>query len=235
MNTQKLQSFIDLVTFDQNITKLENSVQSLKQELSSLQSDVEQVGKTVEKKLLEKKKLKKELDLQELDVKKLQDKENKKIAIVEQASNSKEYDASQKELETIRADRDAAEQRLMKMFNAYETLQKDIERIEKEQEQKRSDVQAVISTKQKSLTSHEKEFNELVKQREAKTAGVPDDWMLRYNNMRGKVANPVVEIDQDSCSACFFLVSSRDLQTLTQGELVQCKDCYRFLYASQDS
>ena len=48
--------------------------------------------------------------------------------------------------------------------------------------------------------------------------------------MRGKVSNPVVHVYKDSCSACFYLIASRDLQLLKQNELLPCKDCYRFLY-----
>ena len=63
---------------------------------------------------------------------------------------------------------------------------------------------------------------------------LPDEWLGKYEHMRGRVADPVVPVQQDSCSACFYSISSRDLQTLKQGDLLQCKDCYRFLYYKSD-
>lgn len=230
MNDQKLQSFIDLVTFDQNLIKLENSVESSSDKVNQLRRDLEQLQQLLHVKESEKKELKKQLDLQELTVKELQEKEKHQVDVYQAAATTKEQDAAHRELEHVKVERDKQEQRLMKLFNTYESAEKDLESARQAHEAKSTEIQAEISKEIEIMQGFEKELEDLEQQRDTRLATVPDEWLKRYENMRGRVVDPVVPVQQDSCSACFYSISSRDLQTLKQGDLLQCKDCYRFLY-----
>lgn len=235
MNSQNLQFFIDLVTFDQQLTELEQAVETINSEINQIKEKVASTQLLLDQKSAKKKELKKELDSQELTVKSLQEKESHQVSIVEKAANSKEYDAGSKELDIIRSQRDSQEQLLIRLLNEYERFEKNLESELEQEQAKIVELQDSISAKQESLKEHQSKLTSLTEQRSAKLAHVPDDWISRYNNMRGRVNDPVVPVDQDSCSACFYLISSKDLQFLATGDLVQCKDCYRFLYKQTES
>lgn len=230
MNNQKLQNFIDLVTFDQNLIALEFSIISSEKKLQKLHSDLQKIQYKIEEKKAEKKELKKNFDLHELHLKDLHDKESHHITVMQRSKKGKELDAAQKELEHIRAERAHGEKKLIQLHNAYQAIQKEVERLHAEYEQKTSSISNEIVQEQEGLKKLSLDIEFQKTQRIAKTAQLPEEWILFYENMRGKVPNPVVAVSQDSCSACFYLVSSKDLQALRQNGLVPCKDCYRFLY-----
>ena len=235
MNAQKLQGFIDLVRFDQNLFNIEKKIKATEEKIQKISQQLEATETKVAHKVDSLQELKKQLDLQELNVKAIQDKESHQIKVVEQATNSKEYDAASKELESIQVQRDQDEKQLMAMYNDHEKLEKEVAAVKQEQEKEIQSINEEISQEKESLQSQQTEFDTIAQQRDAKVANVPVEWMDSYDNMRGKVDDPVVPVSQDSCSACFYLISSKDLQTLQKGDLVQCKDCYRFLYVDSAS
>lgn len=235
MNNQKLQNFIDLVVFDQTLVKLESLIALSKKKTATLELELHNLQLAFDKKVQEKKETKKLLDLQELDVKRLQDLEIHQAHVVQNTKNVREYDAAQTELENLKLKRDKQEQRLMQLWNLYEHLQKDLEKAHIQKEKKEQDIHTTIIQEQQQLETLQKDFDQHDKQRNQKVAIVPQEWIDLYDHMRGKVDNPVVPMTQESCSVCLYIISSRDLQNLKQGQLVQCKDCYRFLYQNDDS
>ena len=234
MNDPKLQSFIDLVTFDQNLIKLEKSIDSSDNKINQLRRELEQIQQIIGAKKNEHRDLKKRLDLQELAVKDLQDKEKQQSEVVQNISNTKELEAAHKQLEHLKIERDRQEQQLMKLWNLHEALEKEVDSFSQQHESKSEEIKDEILKEQESVKMLQKKLDDLQQQRNTKVAVVPDDWLRRYEHMRGKASDPVVPVLQDSCSACFYSISSRDLQTLKQGDLLQCKDCYRFLYFEKE-
>src|SRR5260221_635295 len=89
--------------------------------------------------------------------------------------------------------------------------------------------QGILSLEQANAELQQK-LNALQQDRPAKEQLVPQEWLDKYASMRSKVENPVVPVAGDSCSACYYMISAPDLQALRRQKLVQCKDCYRFLY-----
>lgn len=235
MNNQKLQNFIDLVTFDQNLVTLESSIVLSEKKLQKLRDELQKIQKRVEEKTHEKKELKKSFDLQELHVKDLQEKENAQAATMERVKNTKECDAATKQLDHIRSDRTRHEKKLMQTWNTYQLLEKEVEQLRADYDTKIVQTQEQIAQEDVALAALQHELREQNNQRSSKIASLPEEWMNSYEHMRGKVTNPVVPVAQDSCSACFYLVSSRDLQILRQNGLLSCKDCYRFLYFDHEA
>ncbi|MBI2352707.1 hypothetical protein HYV11_00500 [Candidatus Dependentiae bacterium] len=233
VNNQKLQNFIDLVTFDQNFIVLESSIIDSEKKIQKLQSNLLKMQKDFDHKIHEKKELKKSFDLEELQVKDLQEKEKNQIAVMNQLKHQKEIDAATKQLEHFRFDRNKHEKKLMQIWNAYQSLEKELEQFQVSYDSKVAETKDEILKEEKALQALQEQLKDHSGQRQSKISLLPEEWMGFYENMRGRVPNPVVPVLQDSCSACFYLISSRDLQLLRQQELVLCKDCYRFLYVEQ--
>ena len=53
--------------------------------------------------------------------------------------------------------------------------------------------------------------------------------------MRERVSDPVVPILQGGCSACFYKTPEQDLILLKRNKLLQCKNCYRFLFFEKEA
>ena len=74
------------------------------------------------------------------------------------------------------------------------------------------------------------DFYKLVEQRKQKEGLVPHEWLEKYEMMRSRVADPVVQVTQNSCGACYQMLTNQDLVRARHGALMQCKKCFRLLY-----
>lgn len=230
MNNQKFQSFIDLVTFDQNFNDLEKKINAIETTIQSLNNQLVTFQKQLEQNSLKKRDVKKQLDGQALLVKELQDKEQHQQEVVEGVSSTKELEAASKELQYLKLERNAQEQKMVQHITKLEIAEKEYNALQLAFEADVAKVNEQITVEKAALCELRQQIETLQKNRSKLLDTVPAEWMDVYENMRGRVKDPVVQVLQDSCSACFSLISSRDLQALRQHDLLQCKDCYRFLY-----
>ncbi|MFA5998955.1 MAG: hypothetical protein WC747_02990 [Candidatus Babeliales bacterium] len=233
MNNQKFQSFIDLVTFDQNFTELEKKSKIVETTIQNLNNQLTTLQKQLEHNSSKKRDVKKQLDAQELQVKDLQDKEKHQLEVVESVASTKELEAASKELEYLKIERNAQEQKMIQHINKLETAEKEYASLQIKSESDIAEINAQINTEKAALSDVSRQIENIQKERSTLLSQVPAEWVDVYENMRGRVKDPVVQVTQDSCGACFSLISSRDLQALRQHELLQCKDCYRFLYCEE--
>jgi predicted nucleic acid-binding Zn-ribbon protein len=149
--------------------------------------------------------------------------------------NTREADAVDRELETIR-------------------------RLMKEREAERDTLRDVIAKRRSSIEKHEREFKELesfaasekqksdarlaelTKQREQILAGrglhvskVPADVMRRYEMIRSKRQGlGVAPIKDATCSGCFVVLTPQQVLSIQRAEeFAQCPRCQRILYSRE--
>ncbi len=230
MNEQKLKKLIELVDFDQAFIDLAQKIQSLEKSFKNLEHQKEQLEKDLAIQTSKKHEAFKQLHDQELKLQELQTQEAHLAEISASITTSKEFDAAHKEIDKVKFARNQEEQKMMQLSNKVETAQKDyllfLEQFELEKE--KIIQQELIQAKE--IKAMQDELVNLNGIRQEKLVGIPTDWLNTYESMRGRVTNPVVPLNQESCSACFYFMSSRDVQMLHDQGLLQCKDCYRFLY-----
>lgn len=230
MNDQKFQHFIDLVTFDQIINDLEKKIEISELAYKKMRGQVLALDKQMEQYGSKRDEIKKQLDVQELRVKDLQEQESRQSAVTQLVSTVKECDAANKELEVLKLERHMHEQKMLQLINKLDAAQKEYQALSEKDEKEKADLHKLMLEQQEISNATDSELQSLSNDRMLKVEGVPGEWLELYENMRGRVKNPVVNIAADSCSACFYLISSRDLQKIRNNEMCQCKDCYRFLY-----
>ena len=233
MNNQKFQSFIDLVTFDQNFSELEKKSNSIQTTIANLNSQLVTLQKQLEHNSVKKRDVKKQLDTQELQVKELQEKEAHQLAVVQSVATAKELEAANKELEHLKFERNAQEQKMIQQINKLETAEKEYAGLQLKSETDIAEINTKIDAEKAALNEVQQKIEMIQKDRSKLLVSVPAEWIDVYENMRGRVKDPVVPVIQDSCGVCFSLIASRDLQALRHHELLQCKDCYRFLYCEE--
>lgn len=107
------------------------------------------------------------------------------------------------------------------------------EKIEKEHKKKLEEIHVLRQEVQRKIDVFQQELISKEQARDDKEKCVPDEWLEKYSMMRMRVADPVVPVLNTSCSACFYTVTEQGMQQLSRNQLLQCKECYRFLYLEQ--
>jgi len=230
MSHQTLKKFIDLITFDQQLITLHQKSQDIQKNIDFHQKQIQQQEDKKSKAELKEQELHKQLGQQEIQLQELQDKEQLLLKKLEKISGSREYDAAVKELDHLRVAQTTEEQKLMQLHNKVNNAKKEIILVIQQVQEEIAKLEQLINNDKQNLELVHQELASIDSLRAEKIQGISSDWLELYEMMRGRVTDPVVPLQQDSCSACFYGFTPRDLQILRQSGIIQCKDCYRLLY-----
>lgn len=230
MRSIEFQNFIDLVTFDQSLIQKEQDIKNLHEQKKIFLLDIERLQAEFVDFKTAHLQARKAVDEKELYMKVLDEKEaqlKKKLQVV---SNQKEYKSLEKETLSINAQRIAHEHDLLALWNKLENFEKSYEGKHKLYDGQVAQLMAAIEIIDAKMIVAQDELQNLIVERVAKEQGIPQDWLHMYVNMKGRVSNPVIQVINNACDACFYSVTPRDLQLLKNNTLLQCRDCYRLLY-----
>ncbi len=230
MKSVEFQTFIDLVTFDQNLVKIERDIKKSQETQESLLLDIQRLQDDFEDIKTAKLQARKAVDEKELFMKVLDEKESDLKNKISSVSNQKEYKSLEKETLVVNADRLRHEQELLVLWNKLEGLDKTYELKHALYEEQAAKFHAEVEKIKNEIVELQNQLKDLEIQRLEQQQNVPQEWLDMYVNMKGRVPDPVVPVVNDSCDACFYSVTARDLQSLRNNKLLQCRDCYRLLY-----
>jgi predicted nucleic acid-binding Zn-ribbon protein len=216
------QMFIDLINFDQEIEHLNQKRKNIEQEIIALDGQGAHLQKELTVLRYTIHEAKKRVDATELDMKSLDLQE-------------KEYKSLKTEIERMHQQQHDLEQELLVAWKQLENAQKVHEEKTQEINQKIEQSQTVKQEKQDALQQLNHSIREQSQTRPQKEKNIPAEWLEKYAVMRSQVTDPVVPVHNGSCSACYYKVVDNDLQQLRRNKLLQCKDCYRFLYLESPS
>ena len=233
MSTHPFHSFIDLVTLDQRIWQIEQDVAGKQQVLDAFDEKMAQERVRVDGAKERVHALRKDVDEHELMMKDMDEKLQHNKKRLDDISNYKEYESVKKEIETLGVQQHEEEEELLQLWNTFETAEKKLVEQERSCAQAIEQIAAQKQELQTSLVTLQNERATAAKERPEKEQGVPEEWLEKYRAMRARTTNPVVPVDQGSCSGCSYLLSVSDMQRLHKGALLQCKGCYRFLYITE--
>ena len=231
----EFQNFIDLVTFDQGLVKIEVDIKKMQADQKSLLENLERLHNDFSDVKTLHLQARKAVDEKELYMKVLDDKESdfkKKLALI---THPKEYKSLEKELASLNEDRIRHEQMLVTLWNKLEAAEKNYHVKHKLHEEDALSFTDHIASFSTEIDQLQRQLENLNLQRADIQKKVPQEWLDIYVNMKGRVANPVVPVVNDSCDACFYSITPRDLQVLRQSKLLQCRDCYRLLYIQEEA
>lgn len=230
MTESPFQTFIDFITFDREIVALEAQLNTIAHQIHTLKQQDYAVRHEQEVAKQQVHDAQKEVDAQELEMKSLDQQEAEKKSRLENVTNHKEYQSIKAELERVKTKQHDLEQILLQAWNALESSKKSYDHKVAESAKSLEQFQQELQTKEGEKADLMARINSLMQQRPEKEKAVPAEWLEKYAAMRSRVANPVVPVVNGNCSACFYKVSEQDMMMLNRNKLLQCKDCYRFLY-----
>ena len=230
MNNHPFHRFIALIDFDQTVLGLCDRQTKIAHEIAHVERQL--VGQ--EEQYVQSQRLaieaRKAVDLIELEMKELDQQEKDKKRKLEHLSNYKESRAFQTEIDQLRRAQHDLEESLLHAWHTLEVREREKEECAGKHAENKIKLQAEIEKKQQELASIKGELAIHSHQREEYKKAIPQEWLDKYEAMRLRVADPVVPVEGDTCSACFHELLHQDIMRLTRGALLECKFCFRFLY-----
>jgi predicted nucleic acid-binding Zn-ribbon protein len=222
--------FIELVNFDQALYSKEKEIEKVQQEIAAAKKELQACQISLENSKKHRADMRKEVDARELEMKSFDEKEKGAKQRLDGATNTREYDSAKTEIDSLHQKRQELEQQLLATWKKFETAEVELEQKKKFCDEQMKAKDSIIEDKMKQEAALRNALEEQQKIRKEKEKGVPEEWRDKYAAMRTKVQNPVVPIDHDSCTACFYKVSQKDIIELRKGKLLVCRDCFRFLF-----
>ena len=231
MNENPFDAFINFVQVDQEIEKNRLDLNKILQEQEVLQKKLDETKKMLQEARQTAHQLHREFDAQELEIKTLNQSLLFKKKRLEQISSPREYQSLHTEIENIQQKIGVIEDQALRLLQLFENAEIAYQDMIKNSENITKNITEQMEHKVRIAAQLKQTIEELIlKKSELETKVVPE-WLEKYNTMKTRIPNPVVPVINGRCSACFYPVSVSDLQALRKHKLLQCKDCYRFLYS----
>jgi len=232
---EQLVALAKIADIDAEALRADTELREIPQRMGSLQSDVKKLGELLaaeKQELLDADKL---LQAQEEEINNSSQALAKSKAKGARIRNTREADAVERELETIR-------------------------RVMKDRELERDNLREAIGKRRSSVDKHSREFAELEKfasEEQAKAdarlaelnearnrvlagrselaAKVPADVLRRYEMIRSKRQGiGMAAIKEGTCSGCFVVLAPQQVISIQRGdEFAQCPRCQRILYSPE--
>jgi predicted nucleic acid-binding Zn-ribbon protein len=233
VNEHPFQAFIDLITLDQEIATIDQSLLKIDHEIAALiklENQEREFSDAQKKKVQE---ARKAVDKQELELKTLDAQEKQKKERLDNVTDHKQYQSIKNEIDALKLKQHTNEELLMQAWNVLESTQKEYDALEKDQPQKIASLQQSIEQKNNEITALELQLEQKNELRPEKEKSVPAEWLEKYAVMRARVSDPVVSVQRGACSACYHTLTEQDLMSVRRRKLLQCKGCYRLLYSQE--
>ncbi|MHB9148420.1 MAG: zinc ribbon domain-containing protein, partial [Candidatus Amoebophilus sp.] len=227
--------FISLVKLDsylydlsQKYIKTQENLICLDQQICTLNSQLKQA----EAKLQE---FKRNIDFKELELKTLDVSAQGLQAKLNRISGPQQFLSLQTELDKLFLERSKQEDVLIWLWNELEQNELNYKVFVLEIQESLKKLEFDYKKLQMALIELAQEKQQYELQRPELLDKVPQDWLSDYLSMKEKVVNPVVAVKNQSCGACFCVISVQDLASLNKRKLLHCKECYRLLYIDSPS
>jgi uncharacterized protein len=224
------EQFIQLVEFDQASGVLEKERAMLRKKAEEALVQIAQATQKLEDSEARLRKAKLDVKEKEAHMQELDARQREKERQLDQITNHREYKALASEIESLKKEQHTYEPELVQSWNALETATKESKTAQQEIRDSVENLQAQVQQHNNAIAQLSQKLEERVLERQTLLQGVPPELLEKYNAMRNKVANPIVPVINNSCSACFYTITQQTMNRLRMRSLEQCKGCFRFLY-----
>ncbi len=233
MSNNPLKHLIDLVKFDSQFVQLERQKKQLEGQLSDLDIQLKSNQHTLE---VVKQKVvtqRKELDQNELRVKALDAQETDKKHKLETVTNQKQYQSLKSEIAILKEQQRVLEDAIIAAWNSHDNAKKELESATVKTQTIIDSIEQQKKEKSDQLQGVNNQIDALNNERSQHEKDIPAEWLEKYAMMRSRVPDPVVPVIDGSCGACFYHLTGQDMIRLSQNTIIECKNCFRFIYQEQ--
>ena len=233
MNEQPFQALLELVHFDQAVNQINSQIATCKQEVLNLFEQLQEADNTLDEAKRKVRDYKKLVDEQELIMKEVGVAERAKKNALQGASNYKEMMALQAEIQTLQNEEAHSEQQLLDLWNKLDAANKELVAAQEIFAQRKEENDSATARLNQEIAELQNELSAKLVVRAPLEAKVPDEWREKYSVMKARVANPVVPVKNNSCTACYYMVTSQEATRLRHRALLQCQGCFRLIYSEE--
>lgn len=233
MTEQPFQALLELVRFDQEINQITTQIDACKQDILTLETTLKTAHNSfalVQQKVQDAKKL---VDERELILKEVGDAARAKKNILQAAASYKEMMALQAEIQVLQEEEAQSEQKLLDFWNKLDTATKEFNGAQQEYNKHKDEFDQASAQENQEISTLRAQVDALMVQRPPLEVKVPEEWREKYTIMKARVTNPIVPVKNNSCTACFYTVTSQEITRLRRRALLQCQGCFRLLYSEE--
>lgn len=149
--------------------------------------------------------------------------------------STRESEAYQKEIATIKAQKEHRDERLVELYDLIPSAKEASDKIQKQLEAKRVELGEANKRALAMKSELEREFARLTKLRPEAAKIVSPGLLARYESIRQRHGGiGIAEITKKGqCSGCGTAQPERTLQALREDKVATCESCHRILYYSE--
>jgi predicted nucleic acid-binding Zn-ribbon protein len=221
---------MDLVVYDETVHALEDEIDTLLEQIFDIEEELKKIAVLLESDRTNVRELKKIVDAHELQMKVLDEKMRAAKSKLSTASTGREYELLKKEFDASSHEQNLFEDTLLTAWSTFENAQKLLVQKESAHQEKIAQSQQALAEKNAKKDALQVALTEKNGHRLEKQQGLPEKWIADYERMRGTVKNPVVPLENGSCSACFESLAGHQITELARKQLAPCGGCFRFLF-----
>lgn len=231
MNQTLFDHFIALVEFDQLYNKLLHERTSILKQTEDIQDQLRAAQAYLHAGANKVHELKKKVDALNLELKSCDTQKAEKKRHLDNAATPRQYQSLAQEIEALDAKRADYEEQIFDVWQELEQAQKAYDTLNKEVPARIEALENNLQALTQQIAFLDIRLEDYHKTRPGIVEIVQKSpWFAQYQSMKESVANPVVPVIKNTCTACFYSVTTQDMHNLEDDQLVQCRDCFRLLY-----
>lgn len=229
-----LQQLIALQAVDTKIAGLEGDAARLPRRIEAIQATVATARKTVEDLKGRLDAARKNIRAKEKDLDVSASKRSKAEARLYEVKTNREYSAVLVEIEDIKQEKGRIEEEILAQMETQERVAVDVREAEAQLKRSEAEGQAEEATVREQLRAVEQALAGARAERAALAKDVPVPLLASYDRIlkaRGGLAIAQALPPAMICAGCRMAIRPQAIQELkTQGQLLMCESCGRYLY-----
>lgn len=221
---------MELANFDQSLNSVRHRIASLKSEHNALNQELLVLEKNLEVSKQELQNIQKSVHSHELIMQELDLNLNKQKALLDNVTNQKEYNAVKNAIGQIKQEQHNYESILIDEWHKLDLAKNLFEIKSSKLVTEAANIKNQISQKMADLEKLSQELESQASQRKQFLTHLPHEWLEKYEAMYQKVNNPIVQLLNNACGACYQEATAQVVNELKHHKLIQCRGCFRFLF-----
>jgi predicted nucleic acid-binding Zn-ribbon protein len=145
-------------------------------------------------------------------------------------TNPKELSSLQQEAGILKSKRNELEDKAIQVMEEAEDCSARIEEITSRLKMIENDWQVEQEKLSENIGELEKSLAALAEKRAGLSAGIEEEAMDLYVDLRKKRGTAVAKVERGICRGCRLSLSSAQLQQVKSGDLIECSSCGRILF-----
>jgi hypothetical protein len=232
---QCLELLINLQGIDLQIRAIDNQISKLLKEKNTLeqnwlksQEELENLKIQLEDGQKLRRKYDRELETKESDTKKYK-------AQILNVKTNREYKSLLQEINRAKSTSEQLEEEILKLMEANEGLQQQINDCQKKLEQERKRLEEEKQKLQTLKDKYEQEKENLKHQREQLKQGIEPKLLANYEQLLKTKAGTALTLAKDGvCQGCFIHLTPQNYEEIKKKDRIySCPNCFRILYTEK--